>query len=166
MAINKVILNGEVKVDLTDTTAMPEDVLEDKVFYNAKGERVVGTGTGGIKSGIEIPLEGFNAEFAYEPEIEFTIAIPEGVTSLTTNSLFNNATPVIYNVYIPESFNYMAPQTFLDNGNFSVYKIYTKDFQKYAYACLGNHDDCDGSQFYYASFACLDLISFFINQLK
>ena len=43
MAINKVIYDGRVLIDLTDSTVTPETLAEGVVAYNAKGERIVGT---------------------------------------------------------------------------------------------------------------------------
>lgn len=43
MATNKVILNGEVKIDLTKDTVKPEDVREGKIFHGANGESMTGT---------------------------------------------------------------------------------------------------------------------------
>lgn len=43
MAINKIIYNNKVLIDLTDSTVTPETLAEGVVAYNAKGERIVGT---------------------------------------------------------------------------------------------------------------------------
>ena len=43
MAINKVIYNKRVLIDLTDSTVTPETLAEGVVAYNTKGERIVGT---------------------------------------------------------------------------------------------------------------------------
>lgn len=47
MAISKLILNGATQIDVTDTTAIAEDVAEGKYFYGADGVKTVGTATGG-----------------------------------------------------------------------------------------------------------------------
>lgn len=45
MAVNKVQRSdGTVEIDITDTTATPEDVSEGEVFYQADGTRGVGSG--------------------------------------------------------------------------------------------------------------------------
>ena len=45
MAVNKVErADGTVEIDISDTTAEPEDVSEGEVFYKGDGTRGVGTG--------------------------------------------------------------------------------------------------------------------------
>lgn len=41
--VNKVVINNETVMDITDTTATPESVAEGQVFYKASGERSTGT---------------------------------------------------------------------------------------------------------------------------
>lgn len=43
MAVNKVEINGEVKLDLTGDTVTPETLLKDATAHNAAGEQIVGT---------------------------------------------------------------------------------------------------------------------------
>ena len=50
MAIKKVIINGQTKVDLTDTTATSQDVASGKVFHNASGELVTGVSVDALKA--------------------------------------------------------------------------------------------------------------------
>ena len=40
---NKIIYGNETLMDITDTTAEPEDVIEGQVFYAKSGQRSVGT---------------------------------------------------------------------------------------------------------------------------
>ena len=40
---NKIIYGDQTLMDITDTTASTEDVLEGQVFYSASGARSVGT---------------------------------------------------------------------------------------------------------------------------
>ena len=49
MAISKVILNNEVQMDVTNTTATPEDVEGGKYFTQANGVRTAGTDTDRVK---------------------------------------------------------------------------------------------------------------------
>lgn len=62
MSINKVIVNGQVKVDLTDTTATVSDIKAGKIFYDKNGVRKIGTMTdlwgdylGGSFDGMLVP---------------------------------------------------------------------------------------------------------------
>lgn len=43
MAVNKVALNGEVKLDLTADTVTPQTLLKGKTAHNASGELITGT---------------------------------------------------------------------------------------------------------------------------
>lgn len=43
MAVNKVEINGEVKLDLTGDTVTPDTLLKDATAHNAAGEQIVGT---------------------------------------------------------------------------------------------------------------------------
>lgn len=47
--VNKVQLaDGTSLIDISDTTATASDVLTGRYFYTAAGQKVQGTGTGGI----------------------------------------------------------------------------------------------------------------------
>ena len=48
MAVNKVEINGETKLDLTQDTVTPESLLFGVTAHNAAGERISGTGGGGV----------------------------------------------------------------------------------------------------------------------
>ena len=43
MAVNKVEINGEVKLDLTQDTVTPKTLLKDVTAHNAAGEQIIGT---------------------------------------------------------------------------------------------------------------------------
>lgn len=42
MAINKVVYNNRVLMDITDTTATPENMLTGTIAYGADGNKIVG----------------------------------------------------------------------------------------------------------------------------
>lgn len=47
MVVNKVEVNGETKLDLTQDTVTPENLLSGATAHNAAGERIVGAATAG-----------------------------------------------------------------------------------------------------------------------
>lgn len=47
MALNRLIINGEVMFDISDSTVEPSNMLKGTIGYNHLGERIVGTATGG-----------------------------------------------------------------------------------------------------------------------
>lgn len=51
MAISKVYLNSDVQIDITDTTATVDDVI-NKYFYGADGVKRLGTASGGGGGGL------------------------------------------------------------------------------------------------------------------
>ena len=63
--VSKVVFGDDTLIDITDTTASPEDVTEGEVFYTANGDRAVGTSRlpiasetvlGGIKVGRNLSI--------------------------------------------------------------------------------------------------------------
>ena len=54
---NKVVFGDTTIMDISDTTASPEDVAEGEIFYAANGARSVGTGAGG---GYVLPVASAN----------------------------------------------------------------------------------------------------------
>ena len=54
MAVNKVEINGEVKLDLTQDTVTPDTLLKDTVAHDASGARIVGTMARGAEMSIVV----------------------------------------------------------------------------------------------------------------
>lgn len=72
MATNKVIYQGNVIMDVTDSTVTPETLNEGVVAYAANGERIVGTGAmGGIVDVYELPTEDINEAAIYRLADDF-----------------------------------------------------------------------------------------------
>ena len=76
MATNKVIYQGNVLMDVTDSTVTPETLGEGVIAYAANGERIVGTGAGsGVSSWNDLKDKPFGYEevvFLPETELVFT----------------------------------------------------------------------------------------------
>ena len=49
MAVNKVEVNGETKLDLTQDTVTPENLLSGATAHNAAGEPISGAALGSIR---------------------------------------------------------------------------------------------------------------------
>lgn len=67
MAVNKVVRStGETIIDISDSTAGPDDVAEGKIFYLADGTRAVGRKSGESGPSYEtiIPLQTINCTIA------------------------------------------------------------------------------------------------------
>lgn len=47
MAVNKVIVNGETKIDLTADTVTPATLMAGATAHDASGNQIVGEATGG-----------------------------------------------------------------------------------------------------------------------
>lgn len=83
MAISKFILNNEVQMNVTDTTAVAEDVAQNKYFYGADGIKTAGTSSGG---------GGWTPEQMAKREISG--ALDFGTATTIPNSLFDGCTGV------------------------------------------------------------------------
>ena len=59
MAVNKVEVNGETKLDLTQDTVTPENLLSGATAHNAAGEQIIGTAESG--SDVSLGLSGASA---------------------------------------------------------------------------------------------------------
>ena len=82
MAINKIIINNEVKLDLTQDTVTPADVLKGKKFHSADGETVEGSfafqGTTAEANDVRIGKKFYNAfgeldEGVFEIDYDYTL---------------------------------------------------------------------------------------------
>lgn len=71
MAVNKVEVNGETKLDLTQDTVTPENLLSGVTAHNAAGEPIVGTVVGIKLTGIAITTPptktAYNAGETFDP---------------------------------------------------------------------------------------------------
>lgn len=47
MALNRLIINGEVKLDISDSTVEENNLLKGVIAYNHLGERIIGIATNG-----------------------------------------------------------------------------------------------------------------------
>lgn len=69
MKPNKVILNGEVLIDLSNDNVTEEDVLEGVIFHRPDGEQAIGTGkngSGGFVEVDELPAENLDRDVVYK----------------------------------------------------------------------------------------------------
>lgn len=86
MARNKVVINGETYIDLTDTTAEASDVASGKYFYSAAGVRTAGTSSGGGASNV---VEG-----------TFTCSSTTGTTQTITIPYTGSGYPIACMVFV------------------------------------------------------------------
>lgn len=84
MAVNKVIINNDTVVDLTDTTAEADTVLNGEVFYTASGARATGN----------LVIQDFVAK-------DITIAYTVNGTSTINGNLITEATNNAPSGYVP-----------------------------------------------------------------
>lgn len=102
MALNRLIINGEVKFDISDSTVEENNLLKGVIAYNRLGERIVGTATGGA-----IPFD----EYLREPvstDIDHSTNVIKSVTDegiVTTTFSKENDTKVITSNIVPKTGN-------------------------------------------------------------
>lgn len=87
MAVNKVEVGGEVKLDLTQDTVTPETLLSGVTAHNAAGERLTGTAFPNLDKAILMdtlysPLPLLNTTWSFAYGNERFVAINYGVTAL------------------------------------------------------------------------------------
>ncbi len=116
MAVNKVIYDGDVLLDLTNTTAEAEDVAEGKLFMNKSGNLIQGTSTGGSKDYEELdnlPRVN-NVELkGNKTTSDLGIVIPEVPTNV---SAFNNDSGYITSSSLPTKTSELDNDSgFIDN---------------------------------------------------
>ena len=85
MAISKITLNGVTQMDITDTTAVNNDVASGKYFYGADGVKTAGTSSGGggssAPSGVQfIDYDGTVLETWQTSEVAGKSALPSNPT--------------------------------------------------------------------------------------
>lgn len=84
MAVNKVVRStGETIIDISDSTAGPDDVAAGKIFYLPTGERSVGTRDDSPKREIIVPEQTITTTSDYT-QLEFVSPLEAGVTYIYT----------------------------------------------------------------------------------
>ena len=161
MAVKKVIINGQTKVDLTDTTATAENVVQGKVFHDASGELVTGTNTDALKAKSYGILMGSGEEpdqDMYFPYIE-TFYNSYQFPILGDEYLRHpNLTNITYNLYFSKGPTYGCADVFGSLGIFA-YNLkslhFTEGIEEYIstkpayYGMVQTPKDCERDGQYY-----------------
>ena len=142
MATNKVILNGEVKIDLTKDTVTEHDVRKGKTFHKADGIMVQGTlEEQQVYGTIPRSIDYFETEGYYTiPSEDIDIIIPEGVKHLNRCGLLQNGVGGIFNIYFPTSLE--SIKCYYDgpfggaSGNYAWFNLYTPNLDLYFHETL------------------------------
>ena len=153
MAVKKVIINGQTKMDLTDTTATEADVLKGKYFYANNGKKVQGTlipqtlDNGGI---VPASTDWWEME-EYWGGDTCEVIIPEGVRHLNRYAILQNGIGGIYKVYFPSTLEtircgWNGPFAGA-SGNYAWFQVYTDNLNLYFEQTL-KHYDQTGDDYY------------------
>lgn len=112
MEANKVILNDEVIIDLTQDTATEDDVIKGKTFHKASGEQAVGTSLAIVPSGTMV----IDANGTYDIK-EYEAAEVNVISSGGGNELLNSVLDGTVTEISNGEVTYLAPYKFYGNGN-------------------------------------------------
>lgn len=94
--VNKVVINGDTKIDITDTTATAADVASGNVFYNAAGARTVGTAKSGyIYYG---QVDNTSTSTVFTATIDGITSYFDGLTVLLKNGVVTSADGFTINI--------------------------------------------------------------------
>lgn len=91
MAVKKVVINGQTKIDLTDTTATEQDVLSGHSFYNANGQKVDGALKPLIEGTSESILNfliGEKNAYPSSTSQKITVNLPEGLVEFKNETSY------------------------------------------------------------------------------
>lgn len=114
MALNKLIVNGEIKFDISDSTVTPKNLFKDVIAYNKLGERIVGEATGGGNNPFDEYLrEPVSTDIDHATNTIVSI-IDEGTVTITFGK--ENDSKIITSKIVPNSgdVNYIRKTTITD----------------------------------------------------
>lgn len=92
---NKIVKDGTVLIDLTDSTVTPASLMQGVVAYGADGSRLVGTATGGDEG------SAYQDEDGYIVLGEGESSTPQGNLSITANGTYDVAQYAGASVEVP-----------------------------------------------------------------